>query len=499
MCYVRCGSSERRCRKEIVRKTLSERRCQKDVVRKTGKERNGKVEDMRMIIVGCGKIGTTIVSSLVAEGHDVVVVDDDPGVIEEITNIYDAMGVCGNGADNDTLTEAGVEKCEVFAAMTGSDETNMLSCFIAKCLGAKHTIARIRNPEYNDKSLGFLCQQLGLSSSVNPDMLVAKEIHDILKFPSAVNVESFSARRIEMVELVLKSDCPMNGMALYELRRQYSSKFLICAVQREGEVHIPGGNFKLGEGDRIALTAAPSEIQKLLRRLGILQKQARKVMIIGASRISFYLAKLLIANGSSVKVIEKDEARCREFCEYVPEAVVIHGDGAKQEILMEEGIEQMDAFVALTGSDEMNILISIFASNQKLPKVITKVSRPEQVSMAEKLGLDCVVSPRRSVSSLLTRYARAVQNSLGSNVETLHRIMDDKAEVLEFNVRGDFGYMGIPLKEMKLKSNILIAGIIRGRKTLIPSGDDTINQGDKVIVLATGHILGDLGDIIQKQ
>ena len=454
---------------------------------------------MRVIIVGSGDIGASMVSSLVAEGHDVVVIDDDPAVIEEITNIYDAMGVCGNGADNDALNEAGVDKCEIFAAVTGSDETNMLSCFIAKRLGAKHTIARIRNPEYNDESLGFLCQQLGLSSSVNPEMLVAKEIHDILKFPSAVNIESFSARRIEMVELMLKSDCPMNGMALYELRRQYSSKFLICAVQRNGEVHIPGGSFRLEEGDRIALTASPAEIQKLLRRLGILQKQAKNVMILGAGNTAFYLAKLLIANGSSVKIIEKDEERCREICEQLPEAVILHGDGAKQEILLEEGLESCDAFVSLTGSDEENILISIFASSQGVPKVIAKVNRPELASMAEKLGLDCVVSSRRSVSNILTRYARAVQNSLGSNVETLHRIMDGKAEVLEFNVRGDFAYIGVPLKEMKLKSDVLVAGIIRGRKTVIPSGDDTILEGDKVIVLDAGHILRDLGDIIQKQ
>lgn len=454
---------------------------------------------MKMIVVGCGKIGISIISSLVAEGHDVVAIDDDPAVIEEITNIYDAMGVCGNGADNDTLREAGVSDCEVFVAVTGSDETNMLSCFIAKRLGAKHTIARIRNPEYNDDSLGFLCQQLGLSSAINPDLLGAQEIHDILKFPSAVNVEKFSRRRIEMVEIVLRSECPINGMALYELRRQYSSKFLVCAVQRDGQVHIPGGSFVLEAGDRVALTASPVEIQKLLRKIGILQKQAKNVMILGAGNTAYYLAKMLISAGSSVKIIEKDEARCRDICESLPEAVVIHGDGAKQEILSEEGLASVDAFVALTGTDEQNILISIFAASRGVPKVIAKVSRPELAVMAEKLGLECVVSPRRSVSSVITRYARAVQNTLGSNVETLHRIMDGKAEVLEFNVREDFAYNGVPLKEMKLKPDVLVAGIIRGRKTIIPAGDDFIASGDKVIVLAAGQILGDLGDIAVKQ
>ncbi len=451
---------------------------------------------MRIIVVGCGKIGNTIVGSLVNEGHDVVAIDDDPDIIASVTNTYDAMGVCGNGADCETLGEAEVEKAELFVSVTGSDELNMLSCFIAKRMGAKHTIARIRNPEFNDSSLGFLCQQLDLSVSINPELLAAQELFNILKFPSAVNVETFSGQSFEIVELRLKEDSPLVGMKLMELRKRYQAKFLICAVQREDAVYIPDGNFELKSGDKIGLTASPMEIQKLLKMLGILQKKARDIMILGASRIAYYLAKMMVAEGNSVKIIEKDRERCEEFCNILPGAVIICGDGAHPELLLEEGLATTDAFVALTGTDEENILLSFFANAQKVPKVISKINRSELSSMAENLGLDSMVSPQKTISDVLTRYARALQNSLGSNVETLYKIMDGKAEALEFNVQPDFRFLEVPLKEMKLKTNILVAGIIRGHKTIIPAGDDVIRSGDKVIVLSTEHRLQDLADIM---
>lgn len=451
---------------------------------------------MRIIIVGCGNIGATIVESLVAEGHDVIAIDEDPNAIAEIANAYDTMGVCGNGVDCETLSEAEVEKAELFVSVTGSDEFNMLSCFLAKRMGAKHTIARIRNPEYNDSSLGFLRNQLDLSLSINPELLAAKELLNVLKFPSAVNVETFSGRSFEIVELRLKENSPLDGMKLSELRKKYQAKFLVCAVQRGDDVYIPDGNFKLQSGDKIGLTAAPAEIQKLLKMLGLLQKQVKNVMILGASRTAYYLAKLLLANGIDVKVIEKDRSQCEAFCEDLSSAVMICGDGAEPELLLEEGLSSMDAFVALTGNDEENILLSFFANANNVPKVISMVNRSELSSMAEKLGLDSIISPQKMVSNVLTRYARALQNSLGSNVETLYKIMDGKAEALEFNVHNDFSHLGVPLKEMKLKPNILLAGIIRNRKTLIPSGDDVILAGDRVIVISTEHRLQDLSDIV---
>lgn len=453
---------------------------------------------MKIIIVGCGKIGTTILESLVAEGHEVVGIDNKPEIIKDISNTYDAMYVCGNGTDCDVLSEAGAENAELFVAVTGSDELNMLSCFMAKKLGAAHTIARIRNPEYNEHSLGFIKQQLDLSLAINPELIVAQEIDTMLKLPSAVNIETFSRRKFEMIEVRLKPDSPLDGKKLIDIRKEYDAKFLVCVVQRDEQVFIPGGHFVLKSGDRIGITAEQSEAQKLFRMWGLTRKQARNVMILGASTTSYYLAKLLIASGNTVKIIEQDRERCEEFCNRLPEATIIHGDGARQELLWEEGIRRMDAFVALTGMDEENILLSFFAASENVTKVVPKVNRPELAGIAENLGLDSIVSPKKVVSDILSRYARALQNSLGSRVETLYKLMDGKAEALEFNVSADFGHLDRPLRELELKDNILIAGIIRGRKTIIPSGSDSIQSGDKVIVLASGTRLQDLSDIIRQ-
>lgn len=452
---------------------------------------------MKIIIAGCGKVGTTIVESLISEGHEVTAIDNNPSVIAEITNIYDAIGVCGNGADCETLSEANVKGTELFAAVTGSDELNMLSCFIAKKMGAKHTIARIRNPEYNDSSLGFLRQQLDLSMSINPEKRVAKELYNILKLPSATKIETFSDKNFEMIEIKLKSDSPLDGMNLMEIRKKYPYKFLVCVVQRDDTVHIPDGNFVLKNGDKIVLTAAPTELHKLFKNMNIVSRQAKNIMILGASKTAYYLAKMLLAAGSAVKIIELDEKRCEEFSEILPGAVMINGDGAKQELLLEEGLRSMDAFVSLTGIDEENILISYFASSQNVPKVISKINRDEFALIAEKLGLECIVSPKHTVTDIFVRYARALKNSIDSSVETLYKIMDGKAELLEFTVGNDCELLNITLLEMQLKPNILIAGIIRARKIIIPSGDDVILAGDKVVILSAGHRIANLSDILK--
>ncbi len=452
---------------------------------------------MRIIVSGIGKIGKTIISSLVSEGHEVIGIDNNPAVVQEITNLYDAMCVCGNGADCETLSEAEVEKAELFVAAASSDELNMLSCFLARKMGAKHTIARIRNPEYNDNSLGFMREQLHLSFSINPEFLAAHELYKILRFPSAANVETFSGRTFEMIEVVLKPESALCGLSLMELRKKYDAKFLVGAVRRGEQVFIPDGAFVLESGDRVGIMSSHSELLKLFKTLGMLQKQAKNVIILGASRTAFYLAKRLLAAGNSVKIIERSKEKCIEFSNALPSVKMICGDGASPELLQEEGLSQTDAFVALTGMDELNILISFYASSHNVPKVISKVNRNEIAAMAEKLGLECIVSPRKMVSDVLTRYARALENSLGSSVETLYRIMDDKAEVLEFNVGEDFEYVNTPLKSMALKDNILVAGIVRGKNAIVPSGDDVILSGDKVIVLAAGMRLGDLADIME--
>ncbi len=451
---------------------------------------------MNIVIVGCGKIGSTILSDLLSEGHDIVAVDSDPQVLSEISNIYDSMYVCGSGTNCDTLVEAGVERAELFIAATGSDECNMLSCFIAKRMGAKHTIARVRNPEYSEKSFGFMRRQLDISMIMNPDQLAAQDIYYTLKLPGAVKIEYFASRSFEMVELRLKEDSPLCGVQLHELRKRYDAKFLICAVQRGDSVVIPDGNYVLEPGARIELTAAPTEISKLLKLLGILRKQSKSVMILGASRAAYYLTRMLLASGTGVTVIERDHQRCQHFSELLPGATVICDDGSKQELLMAEGLTSRDAFVSLTGMDEENILVSFFALSQGLPKVITKVNRDELHATAERLGLDSLIASRHVSSNVVSRYARALQNSLGSNMEALYRILDGKAEAIEFAVHSDCVLTGIPLAEMRLRSGILIAGIIRGRKTIIPSGTDCIYVGDHIIVLAAGMQIHQLTDIL---
>lgn len=452
---------------------------------------------MKIIVIGCGKIGTTILASLVSEGHEVVAVDGDADAISEISNIYDVMSVCGNGADCDTLAEAGVDGAELVVAVTGSDELNMLSCFLARRMGAKHTIARIRNPEYNDRSLGFMRQQLGLSLSINPEMLAAQELYRILRMPTALNVETFSRRNFEMVELLLKSPTPLDGVQISDLRKRYDANFLICAVKRGEETYIPDGNFVLRAGDRIGLMAAPNELQKLLKMLGLMQKQARNVMILGASKTAYYLSKMLLSGGCTVKLIELDRDKCLEYSDTLPGVVMVCGDGARQELLLEEGIRSTDAFVTLTGMDEENILISCYAASQAVPKVIAKVNRNELISMASKLGLDCMISPKKIVSDILVRYARALNSSIGSKMETMYKIMDGSAEAVEFIVGEDFSHIGTSLCDMRLKPHTLIAGIMRGRKAIIPAGHDTIQPGDHVIVLSADRHIVDLGDILR--
>ena len=451
---------------------------------------------MKIVVAGCGKIGQTVIGRLVAEGHDLVAIDSDNVILDELTNIYDIMVICGNCADSDVLDEISIQEAELFVALTGSDELNMLSCFIAKRMGCNNTIARIRNPEYNDDSLVFLRKELGLSMSINPDMLTASELFNILKLPSALKIEHFSRRNFEMIELIIKSGSELDGVKLADMKGRYGSKVLICAVQRGEDVYIPDGNFVLQSGDRISVSADHSDISKLLKSLSIHKKQSKYVMILGGSKSAFYLAKMLINSGASVKIIEKNPARCDELCEKLPQAMIIHGNGAQQELLLEEGLRSTDAFVALTGMDEENILVSIYAAANSVPTVISKVNRTELATMGSRLGLNCIVSPKNITADIFVRYARALENSMGSNVETLYKIMDGKAEALEFRIQPDSSITGLPLKEFNFKKNILIAGIIRGKKIIIPGGDDVILGDDKVIVVSKDHKLNDIEDIL---
>ena len=381
--------------------------------------------------------------------------------------------------------------------MTNSDEINMLSCFIAKKMGAANTVARIRNPEYNDQSLGILRQYLELEMSINPELLAARELYNMLKLPAAVNVGSFSRKNFDIAELRLKDNSLLCGMKIMDIRKKYPGQYLVGIVKRGENVFIPDGNFVLAANDKIGVTASPTELLKFLKSLNVTHKQAKSVMIVGACRTTYYLAKMLLSGSTKVTIIERDLQRCRDMSETLRGATIIHGDGADLDLLLEAGLENTDAFLSLTGMDEENILLAYSASAKNVSKVIAKVNRDEFHFIAEKMELENIITPRKIVADMFVGYARALKNSLGSKVETLYKLMGGAAEALEFEAKNDPKYVGTTLKDLQLKPNTLVAGIIRGRKTIIPMGNDCIMPEDKVVILSAGKRINELADIVK--
>ncbi len=455
---------------------------------------------MKIVVAGCGKIGKTIVRSLIEEKHEVTVIDVNQTVVEEIARETDVLCFSGNAAEYETLKNAGADKADLFIAATDSDEMNMLSCFAAKRMGARHTAARIRNSANNTvESMEFMKQQLELSLSFNPEMLTARAICDILKLPSALKVETFARKRFEMIELVLGSDSALDGVALINLKKFVKAKMLVCIVSRNGEVFIPNGSFVLKSGDKLGVLVSDENTERILKAMGIAHKPVKNVLILGAGKTTTYLCRLLMKNKITPKVIEVKAERCDALLEEIDGLSVIHGDGMNRELLAEEGIADTDALVALTGIDEQNILISFYAMAEKVDKVVTKVSRDELSSLARQLGLECMVSTKAITADLIVQYARGLRNSIGSKMETLYSLMDGKAQALEFKVMSDFRLSGVPLKAMKIKDEVLVAGIIRGRETIIPGGDDVIVPGDRVIIISAGIRIDELADISEAE
>ena len=454
---------------------------------------------MKIVLVGCGKIGKAIIASLVNEKHDVVAIDTNPKVVEDVRNTYDIIAYCGNGTNYLDLKDADVERAELFIAVTGSDELNMLACFCAKRMGAKHTVARIRDIENNHENLSFMKEQLELSMVINPERMTAEAIYNLIKTPSATKVERFLNGPLEMIEVFLKDNSPMCGKTLIEVRKDCKIKFLISTVYRDGEIYIPNGNFILQGGDKIGIVASKKDTYKLLQLMGLSNIQLKNVMILGAGTISGYLSNILLADRHNVKVVEIDKQACDDICEQLDgNATVINGDGMSQDLLIEEGINSTDAFISLTGSDENNILISVYAQSKEVPKVITKVNRDELSVIAENIGLTTTITPKRIVADVIVKYARALENTIGSQIESLYSVMNGMAEVLEFKVLDDFDYLNVPIKDMCLSNGVLIAGISRKNHAIIPSGDDVILSGDSVVVIAEGKRVMSLFDIIKR-
>lgn len=452
---------------------------------------------MRIIVVGEGKVGSTIVKQLSMEGHDVVIIDNDPLILKNASNTMDVFCVEGNGASYAVQQRAEVGRADLLIAATSADEVNMLCCLIGKKQGVKHTIARVRNPEYFFQ-MDVIKEELGLSMTVNPELLAADEIARLLKFPSALKIETFAKGRVELIEYKIAENSPLAGMPLFALYKEYQVKVLICAVQRGNEVYIPAGDFVLQAGDKINLTASREEIVRFFRAIGVFSNKIKRVLLIGGGRIAYYLANHLISTAHmKIKIIEKDLKRCEYLCEHIPEAVIIHGDGTDRELLTEEGLEKTDAVVMLTGMDEENIVVSMLAKACKVSKVIAKVNRISFPEILNSLEVDSFISPKSIAANSIVRYVRAMQNSMGSNVETLHMLINDQVEALEFRVRKGGEFIGIPLKDLKTKKGILIATIVRQGKIIIPGGNDTIEVGDGVIVVTTNQYLSDLKDILQ--
>lgn len=454
---------------------------------------------MRIVVVGLGKVGRALTAQLAAEGHDLVVIDQNGEIIDNIVNIYDVRGVAGNGGCYDVQKEAFEEGADLLIATTSSDEINILSCLVAKKLGTRHTIARIRNPEY-EKQLRFMREELGLSMVVNPEKATAREIARVLRFPSAIKREQFCRQRFELVEYRVGPDNPLVGMPLTDLYRNIRVKILICAVARGQETIIPSGSFTLQTGDKIYLTASPRDLETFFRKLHLFKERANNIMIVGAGRMTYYLVKELQDVQKRVTVIDNNIRRCQDMSEKFPGVLVIHGDGADSELLSEERITDMDAFVALTGMDETNIILAMYASQFNSCKVVAKINRPSFADLAAANNLvDSVVSTAAVTSEAITRYVRAMQNSLDSdNIKTLHRLVGGRVEALEFNVGPGVPFIGTPLKHLPLKDGLLIVGIVRRNgQTVIPSGDDALSEGDDVVVVTTDTTLHALRDIVK--
>lgn len=452
---------------------------------------------MRIVIVGAGKVGMALTQQLSAE-HRVTVIDQEPQLINNIINVYDVMGICGNGASYEIQMEAEASKAELLIATTSSDEINILACLVAKKLGVKHTIARIRNPEY-EKQLRFMREELGLSMAINPEKVAAREIARVLRFPTAMKIESFSKGRLELVEYRLSEKSHLHGMRLSDLYGNIKVRVLICAVSRKGETVIPSGDFELQSGDKIYLTSSPKQLEQFFRHLGVFRNRASSVMIVGASKICYYLASELLQMNMSVKIIDQNEQRCIQMGERLPKALVIVGDGTDSELLQEEGIESTDAFVAITGIDEANILMSMSAAKLSGDcKVVAKINRKPLVDLVSAEGMvDSVVSAASITTELILQYIRAMQSASSAKVKTLHRLVDGAVEALEFGVTKDVPFIGTPLKDLKLKNGLLLAGIVRQNGSIvIPSGNDALRLNDDVIVVTTDTTLQDINDIL---
>lgn len=450
---------------------------------------------MKIVIVGAGKIGYSLAEELANENHDITVVDIEKEKVKLLSDTLDVMTLCGNGAAISVQREANVDESDLLIAVTAQDELNMLACIVARKLGCKNTIARVRNLEYTEQ-LYVLKSELGLSMTINPELLAAKEIYRLLQIPAFIKRDTFAEGKAEIVELFIADGSPLDGLQLADLRRKIRVHVLICAVLREEKVFIPDGSFVLRKGDKIYVTAPASSLVELTHELKLRSKKSKNVLIVGGGRIAEYLAPMLIKTGTSIKLIEMKRSRCEYLAEKYPEVNVICSDGSSQAVLRTHNIRQMDAVLPLTNMDEENIIIGMFARNMGVPQLLTKINRLEYGEILGDRGADSLISPKSLSTYAIIRYVRAMENTGGSAVLTIHRIADGGAEALEFAVTDVTEHLHERLVDIRLKPGILIVCINHMGRIIIPGGRDTLSAGDTVVIVTTaGREILDLNDI----
>ena len=452
---------------------------------------------MKIIIVGCGKVGTTLAEQLNRENHDITLIDTNEEAIQNISDSADVMGVTGNGAVYQVQMEAGIQDADLLIATTNSDELNMLCCLIAKKAGNCHTIARIRNPEYSSE-IRYIREELNLSLAINPELAAAREIARLLRFPSAIKIEPFAKGRIELLKFLIPEHSLLNDMRVMDVVNRLKSNVLICVVERGNDVVIPDGNFVMKKGDKISFIASHQGSADFFKKAGVDNNIVKSAMFVGGGKLTHYLCRLLEDTKIKIKIIERDEERCRQLSELLPKAMIIHGDGTDEQLLLEEGIRQTEAFASLTGFDEENLFLSLHAKKVANAKNIVKINRIRVEEVSEELNVGSVVSPKFITTEFILQYVRAMENSKSNNsIETLYRLMDNRVEALEFVVCDTPGLTGVQLQDLKLKKNLLLCCINRGGRIITPSGQDCLLEGDSVIVVTTHLGLKRLSDILK--
>ncbi len=453
---------------------------------------------MNIIVVGLGKVGEKLVERLSREdGHNITVIDTRYGVLQDTVNSYDVMGVSGSGAGIAALTEAGIEDTDILIAVTGSDELNLLTCLIARKINSNcSTIARVRNPEYS-KEVHLIKEELGLAMIINPEFTAAVEMARSLRFPSAIQIDKFAKGRVEILKFRIQPGSPLCDLKLADIGSRLGCNVLVCGVERGDEAFIPGGDFMLKEGDFISIVATIKDATHFIKKIGVKTNRVKDCMIVGGGTTAVYLANNLLKSGIDVKIIEQNPERCEFLCTVIPKATIINGDGTDNRLLIEEGIENAEAFVSLTNIDEENVMLSLYAKTKTNGKVITKINRIGYDEVIRNLGLDTIIYPKDITAEYILRFVRAKNNSIGSNIETMHYILDDKAEALEFRIAEGSPISDRTIESLSLKKGIIIACINRRGTIITPRGKDVILPGDTVIVVTTHKGFSDISDILE--